>query len=96
MQSYIRNVTLADAHDGYERRGLGAEARRQRRTVDDQLRERFPKIGTLMDKAEVDVLADLTFSKAYRVQTHSTIPWSGLMRKSNDILTLSGSSRTKR
>ena len=33
-----------------------AEARRQWRAVADQLRERFPKIGSLMDNSEVDVL----------------------------------------
>jgi len=44
------------------------------RTVADQLRERFPKIGALMDKAEVDVLAHLSFPKAHRLQIHSTNP----------------------
>jgi putative transposase len=51
-----------------------ADARRQWRTVADQLRERFPKVGTLMDKAEVDVLAHLSFPKAHRLQIHSTNP----------------------
>ena len=51
-----------------------AEARRQWRAVADQLRERFPKIGALMDKAEVDVLAHLSFPKAHRLQIHSTNP----------------------
>jgi putative transposase len=50
------------------------EARQQWRAVADQLRERFPKIGTLMDKAEVDVLAHLSFPKAHRLQIHSTNP----------------------
>ena len=51
-----------------------SEARRQWRTVADQLRERFPKIGALMDKAEADVLAHLSFPKAHRLQIHSTNP----------------------
>jgi putative transposase len=51
-----------------------ADARRQWRTVADQLRERFPKVGTLMDKAEVDVLAHLSFPKAHRLQIYSTNP----------------------
>jgi putative transposase len=51
-----------------------ADARRQWRAVADQLRERFPKVGTLMDKAEVDVLAHLSFPKAHRLQIHSTNP----------------------
>jgi putative transposase len=50
------------------------EARRQWRTVADQLRERFPKIGALMDKSEADVLAHLSFPKAHRLQIHSTNP----------------------
>ena len=51
-----------------------AESRRQWRVVADQLRERFPKIGALMDKAETDVLAHTTFPKAHRLQIHSTNP----------------------
>src|SRR5262249_46725002 len=51
-----------------------AEARRQWRAVADQLGERFPKIGALMDKSEADVLAQLSFSKAHRLQIHSTNP----------------------
>jgi len=51
-----------------------AEARRQWRTVADQLWERFPKIGALMDQSEADVLAHLSFPKAHRLQIHSTNP----------------------
>ncbi len=51
-----------------------ADAREQWRTVADQLRERFPKISKLMDKAEADVLAHMTFPKAHRLQIHSTNP----------------------
>ena len=51
-----------------------ADARRQWRTVADQLRGRFPKIGKLMDEAEVDVLAHLGFPRAHRLQIHSTNP----------------------
>ena len=51
-----------------------AEARRQWRAVADQLRERFPKIGVLMDAAEHEVLAHLSFPKAHRLQIHSTNP----------------------
>jgi len=51
-----------------------ADARRQWRAVADQLRERFPKIGALMDKSEADVLAHLAFPKAHRLQIHSTNP----------------------
>jgi putative transposase len=51
-----------------------ADARRQWRAVADQLRGRFPKIGKLMDEAELDVLAHLSFPKAHRLQIHSTNP----------------------
>jgi putative transposase len=51
-----------------------AEALRQWRAVADQLRERFPKIGALMDTSEADVLAHLSFPKAHRLQIHSTNP----------------------
>jgi len=51
-----------------------ADARGQWRAVADQLRERFPKIGVLMDNSEPDVLAHLSFPKAHRLQIHSTNP----------------------
>lgn len=51
-----------------------ADARRQWRVVADQLRERLPKLATLMDEAEADVLAFVTFPKAHRLQIHSTNP----------------------
>jgi putative transposase len=47
---------------------------KQWRTVADQLREKFPKLATLMDKAESDVLAFMSFPKSHRVQIHSTNP----------------------
>lgn len=50
------------------------EARRQWRVVADQLRVRYPKIGTLMDQCEADVLAFTGFPKAHRLQIHSTNP----------------------
>jgi putative transposase len=46
----------------------------QWRTVADQVRTKFPKLGTLMDDAEPDVLAFMSFPKAHRVQIHSTNP----------------------
>lgn len=42
--------------------------------VADQLREKFPKLAALMDEAEADVLAFMSFPKAHRVQIHSTNP----------------------
>jgi len=50
------------------------DARRQWRAVADQLRAKFAKIAKLMDEAEADVLAFMTFPKAHRLQIHSTNP----------------------
>jgi transposase-like protein len=44
------------------------------RHVADQLRGRWPKLGALMDEAEPDVLAYMTFPSQHRVKLHSTNP----------------------
>ena len=44
----------------------------QWRSVADQLRSKFPKLGTLMDDAENDVLAFMTFPRAHWTQIYST------------------------
>jgi putative transposase len=49
-------------------------ARKQWRSVADQLREKLPKLGALMDEAENDVLAFMTFPRAHWTQIHSTNP----------------------
>jgi putative transposase len=49
-------------------------ARDQWRTVADQLRGRFAKIAKLMDEAEDDVLAHMSFPKEHRTKIHSTNP----------------------
>ena len=49
-------------------------ARAQWRSVADQLRDKFPKLGTLMDDAENDVLAFMTFPRAHWAQIYSTNP----------------------
>jgi putative transposase len=46
----------------------------QWRIVADQLRAKFPKLAGLMDRAEQDVLAFMSFPKAHRTQIHSTNP----------------------
>ncbi len=46
----------------------------QWRSVADQLRAKFPKLAALMDAAEADVLAFMSFPKSHRVQIHSTNP----------------------
>ena len=43
----------------------------QWRTVADQIRPKVPKLATIMDEAENDVLAYMTFPKEHRAQLHS-------------------------
>ncbi len=50
------------------------EAHAQWRVVADQLRERFPRIAELMDRAEHEVLAYMDFPRAHWLQIHSTNP----------------------
>jgi putative transposase len=47
-------------------------AKAQWRRVADQLRPKVPKLATLMDEAEADVLAYMTFPAAHRTKLHST------------------------
>jgi len=49
-------------------------ARAQWRRVADQLRPKVPKLAALMDEAETDVLADMTFPPQHRAKLHSTNP----------------------
>lgn len=49
-------------------------AKVQWRRVADQLRPRLPKLAGLLDEAETDVLASMTFPPAHRVKLHSTNP----------------------
>ena len=49
-------------------------ARAQWRQVADQIRPRVPKLATLMDEAETDVLAYMNFPAAHRTKLHSTNP----------------------
>jgi putative transposase len=49
-------------------------ARAQWRQVADQLRAKVPKLAALMDEAESDVLAFMSFPKDHRPKLHSTNP----------------------
>ncbi len=51
-----------------------AAARAQWRQVADQLRPKVPKLATLLDEAEDDVLAYMTFPREHRAKIHSTNP----------------------
>ena len=50
------------------------QAKAQWRRVADQLRLKVPKLATLMDKAETDVLAYMSFPPQHRTKLHSTNP----------------------
>ena len=49
-------------------------AKTQWRQVADQLRPKAPKLADLIDQAEPDVLAYMTFPKEHRTKLHSTNP----------------------
>jgi putative transposase len=49
-------------------------AKQQWRRVADQLRPKVPKLAVLMDEAEEDVLAYMTFPQQHRAKLHSTNP----------------------
>ncbi len=49
-------------------------AKTQWRSVADQLRPKLPRLADLVDDAEPDVLADMTFPAQHRAKLHSTNP----------------------
>ena len=51
------------------------------RQVADQLRPRWPRLATLMDESEHDVLAYLAFPAQHRVKLHSTNPLERLNKE---------------
>ena len=51
------------------------------RHVADQLRSRWPKLATLMDESEADVLAYMAFPAQHRTKLHSTNPLERLNKK---------------
>jgi putative transposase len=51
------------------------------RQVADQMRSRWPKLAALMDEAEPDVLAYLTFPTQHRAKLHSTNPLERLNKE---------------
>lgn len=63
-------------------------ARQQWRHVADQLRDSVPKLATLMDQAETDVLAYMSIPAAHRVKLHSTNPLerlNGEIKRRTDV-----------
>ena len=75
------------AHHGRGRDPAGlhparpASATQTWRHVADQLRARWPKLGALMDEAEHDVLAYMTFPAQHRAKLHSTNPLERLNKE---------------
>jgi putative transposase len=66
-----------------------ALARAQWRQVADQLRPRVPKLAVLMDQAEADVLAYMSFPLAHRPKLHSTNPierLNGEIKRRTDVV----------
>lgn len=66
-----------------------AAARKQWRQVADQARPRLPKLATLMDEAEADVLAYMNFPVQHRVKLHSTNPLerlNGEIKRRSDVV----------
>lgn len=57
------------------------EAHAEFRAVADRLRERFPRVAAVMDDAEYDVLAYMSFPKSHWSQIHSTNPIERLNRE---------------
>ena len=69
-----------------------AAASAQWRKVADQLRPKLPKLASLLDDAEADVLAYMTFPPAHRVKLHSTNPTerlNGEIKRRTEIVGIS-------
>jgi putative transposase len=64
-------------------------AKSQWRKVADQLRSTLPRLATLMDEAEADVLAYMTFPAAHRAKLHSVNPLerlNGEIKRRTDVV----------
>ena len=76
-------VATAFAQDDAEK------ASRQWRLVADQLRPKVPKRAALMDEAEHDVLATMSFPQQHRTKLHSTNPLerlNGEIKRRTDVV----------
>jgi putative transposase len=64
-------------------------ASQQWRAVADQMRPKLPKLAALMDDAEPDVLAYMTFPREHRAKLHSTNPierLNGEIKRRTDVV----------
>jgi transposase-like protein len=65
------------------------QARAQWRRVADQLRPKVPKLAAMMDEAEPDVLAYMSFPSQHRAKLHSTNPLerlNGEIKRRTDVV----------
>ena len=66
-----------------------AAAKTQWRHVADQMRGKLPRLAALMDNAEEDVLAYMTFPAQHRTKLHSTNPierLNGEIKRRTDVV----------
>jgi len=83
-----RRVVAAFIGTAFAQDDAGA-AKAQWRQVADQLRARVPKLAALMDEAETDVLAYMTFPATHRPKLHSTNPierLNGEIKRRTDVV----------
>ena len=69
-QHTVVAAAIRQAFDQPDRTSAGETWRR----VADQLRSRWPKLATLMDESEHDVLAYMAFPRQHRTKLYSTNP----------------------
>lgn len=74
-----------------------ATAKAQSRLMADQMQPKIPRLATLMDTAEEDVLAYMTFPAQHRAKLHSTNPIERLnseIKRRTDVMRVRGLLRT--
>jgi putative transposase len=85
-----RQMVAAEIRTAFTQESQDA-ARKEWRAVADRLRERFPKLGELMDAAEDDCLAHMSFHKDHWPQLHSTNPLerlNGEIKRRTDVVAI--------
>ena len=85
-----RRVVSAFIATAFAQDDAGA-AKAQWRQVADQVRPKLPKLAALLDEAEEDVLAFMTFPKEHRAKIHSTDPLerlNGEIKRRTDVVAI--------